>query len=125
MKKYRNGDIVKGIVSGIESYGIFIKLDERYNGLIHISEISEGFVRDVNDYVKVGDVIYTEVLDIDDESCQAKLSIKNISYKVGTRIEKRKIVETKHGFMTLEKKLPMWIEENIKKYKKRINSIDK
>jgi len=125
MNKYQNGDIVKGIVSGIENYGIFIKLDEQYSGLIHISEISDGYVRNIEDYVKVGDTIYTEILDIDYQNHQVKLSIKNISYKIGTRVQKKKIVETKHGFTTLEKKLPLWIEENIKKYKKQINSIDK
>jgi len=125
MNKYQNGDIVKGIVSGIENYGIFIKLDEQYSGLIHISEISDGYVRNIEDYVKVGDTIYTEILDIDYQNHQVKLSIKNISYKIGTRVQKKKIVETKHGFTTLEKKLPLWIEENIKKCKKQINSIDK
>lgn len=125
MSRYINGEIIKGTVSGIENYGIFIKIDESYNGLIHISEISDGFVRNVEDYVKIGDTIYAEVLEIDDNSHQAKLSIKNISYRVGTRIEKKKIVETKLGFKTLEKNLPIWIEENIKKSKKEINSIDK
>ena len=125
MSRYKSGEIIKGTVSGIENYGIFIKIDDFYNGLIHISEISDGFVRNIEDYVKIGDIIYAEVLEIDDNSHQAKLSIKNISYRVGTRIEKKKIVETKLGFKTLEKNLPIWIEENIKKNKKEINSIDK
>lgn len=125
MSKYKKGEIIKGIVSGIENYGVFIKIDELYNGLIHISEISDGFVRNIGDYVKIGDTIYVEVLEVDENNNQAKLSIKNISYKIGTKIEKKKIVETKLGFSTLEKNLPFWIEENIKNNKKQINSIDK
>jgi len=125
MEKNMTGEIVKGIVSGIENYGIFVKIDEQTSGLIHISEISNGYVRNINDYAQVGDTIYVEVLELNTNNNQARLSIKNVSYKVGSKIEKKKIVETKHGFSTLEKNLPRWIEENIKNNKKQLNSIDK
>ena len=109
MPKYVQGKIVKGTVSGIESYGIFIKLDEYYSGLIHISEISKGFVKDPNDFVNIGDVIYTEIIGVDDENYHLKLSIKNIEYKKLKQPKRDKIVETKLGFKTLALKLPMWI----------------
>lgn len=125
MTKYKAGEIIKGVVSGIENYGMFVKVDESYTGLIHISEISESFVRDVNDYAKIGDTIYVEILDIDSKNCQLKLSIKNIAYKNGIKYTKRKIVETSQGFKTLEYNLPLWIEENLKKHKKETKSIDK
>lgn len=125
MEKYHNGKIVKGTVSGIENYGIFIKLDELYSGLIHISEISDGFVKNIEDYVKIGDVIYAEILEVDEDNRQVRLSIKNVLYKVGTKMDRKKIQETKLGFKTLEKNLPIWIEESIKKSKKELNSIDK
>ena len=41
---YKVGDIVKGVVSGIEEYGIFVTLENDFSGLIHISEITQGFV---------------------------------------------------------------------------------
>ena len=41
MRKYKDGEYVTGCVTGIEKYGIFVSLDEYYNGLIHISEKSE------------------------------------------------------------------------------------
>ena len=44
MSKYKKGRVVSGVVTGIEKYGVFIGLDEFYSGLIHISEISHGFV---------------------------------------------------------------------------------
>ena len=125
MVKYSKGKIVKGVVSGIENYGAFVKLDEYYSGLIHISEISNGFVRDINDYVNVGDTIYVEILNINEDLSQMKLSIKNIAYKQGSKSKKRKIVETNTGFTTLERKLPQWIEENLKNNKKQLNTIDK
>lgn len=125
MRESLIGQIVQGVVSGIENYGIFVKVDDKFNGLIHISEISNGYVRNINDYAKVGDTIYVEVLDFNETNKQAKLSIKNISYRIGVKNEKKIIVETELGFTTLEKKLPQWIEENIKNNKKQINSIDK
>ena len=51
--KYENGKIIKGCVTGIESYGIFMSFDEYYSGLIHISEISKKFVRNFKYYFNI------------------------------------------------------------------------
>ena len=48
MAKYKIGDIVQGCVTGIEKYGVFVNLDEYYTGLIHISEVSDLYVRNIN-----------------------------------------------------------------------------
>lgn len=116
MIKYQKGKIVKGIVSGITNYGIFVSFEEYYSGLIHISEISNLFVRDINEFVKIGEEIYVKILDVNEEEGQLKLSIKDINYKVNTHKKKKKIRETNLGFKTLEYKLPIWIEEGLKKY---------
>lgn len=47
MSKFIKDEVVEGCVTGIEKYWIFVTLDEYYSGLIHISEISDGFVRDI------------------------------------------------------------------------------
>lgn len=113
MGKYEKGKIVRGTVSGIEKYGIFVKFDEFYSGLIHISEISNGYVRDPNNFVKIGDIINVEILEIDEPAGQLKLSIKNITYKEKQPKKRKKIVETSLGFKTLAYHLPLWIEENL------------
>ena len=115
MTKYRKGRVVRGTVTGIENYGLFVSLDEYYSGLIHISEISHGFVKDIDNFVKIGETIYVEILDVDEESCHLKLSIKNIVYKISTNGKKKKIIETKHGFQTLAYKLPFWITQSLEK----------
>ncbi len=117
MTKIKKGRIIRGIVSGIESYGVFVSCDDYYTGLIHISEISHGFVKNINDYVKIGDVIFVEILDVDEELGHLKLSIKNIEYKKKVAIKRKRIKETPLGFKTLEYKLPIWIEESLKKIK--------
>ncbi len=125
MAKYEKGKVVKGTVTYIESYGAFMSFDEYYNGLIHISEISKGFVKDIHDFVNVGDNIYVEILEVDEEEAHLKLSIKNINYKINGKPKRSKIVETPKGFSTLASKLPKWTEEKIKILKNAQNSVDK
>lgn len=117
------GRILKGVVTGIEPYGVFVQFDDYYSGLIHISEISEGFVRDPGDYVKVGEIINVKIIDVDDHMGHLKLSIKNIQYKEKKITKRRKIQETSLGFKTLSYKLSFWIEESLKNIEEK--SIDK
>lgn len=125
MSKFKKGKIIRGTITGIESYGAFVSCDDYYSGLIHISEISHGFVKDINDFVNIGDIIFAEILDVDEELGQLKLSIKNIEYKKNHIVKRKRIKETSLGFRTLEYHLPFWIDESIKKIKNRINSIYK
>lgn len=118
MTRYKKGDVVTGVVTGIEKYGIFVGLDDYNSGLIHISEISDSFVRNPADYVKIGETIKSKVIEDEDlDSFQVKLSIKDLDYRLN-RKNKNKIKETKLGFSTLEKKLPEWIEEKDKELEK-------
>ncbi len=116
MSKYEKGKIVTGCVTGIEKYGIFVGLDEFYSGLIHISEISSGFVKNINDYVNIGETIKVKVVDSDDESYHVKLSIKDIDYRLNRR-NRQKIVETEKGFSILEEHLGQWIDEKMTEMK--------
>lgn len=112
MKKIEKEDVVKVTVTGIQKYGAFVNTED-YEGLIHISEISYGYVKNVNDYVKIGDEIYAEIVDIDEKDNHLKLSIKNIDYKNdGSKIERME--ETKNGFKPLKDNLEIWIAEKIK-----------
>ena len=113
MNIYKVGKIVKGTVTGIENYGAFVSLENDYTGLIHISEISYGYVKDISNYLKIGDIIYVEILDVDDELLHLKLSIKNIKYNKKNKRKPKEIVETKTGFKTLSEKLPIWINEKM------------
>lgn len=112
MTKYKIGSIVEGSVTGIENYGAFINLDDYYSGLIHISEISHGFVKDINNYVKLGDTIRVRVVDVDDELCHVKLSIKDVDYQI-TKPKRVKIEEVGSGFGILKDNLDNWINVKI------------
>ena len=76
--EYRVGQVVQGIVTGIKPYGAFVKIDDRYDGMIHISEISSDFVRDVHYFVKLGEKIVVKIIDINPENNHLTLSLKAV-----------------------------------------------
>ena len=106
-------DIIKVQITGIQKYGAFANIDNDYNGLIHISEISYGYVKNINDFINVGDNIYAEVVNIDNDNKKIKLSIKDIDYKKNGAKLKR-MAETKKGFTPLKENLEPWINKKIK-----------
>jgi len=126
MVVYEKGSIYKGEVTSVESYGAFVKLENGYSGLIHISEISNSFIKNINNIFKKGDSIYVEVLETNDELKQLKLSVKNIKFKLSEKNKvKKSIEETPHGFSTLGTKLPIWLEEKLKKIENLKITLDK
>jgi predicted RNA-binding protein with RPS1 domain len=97
------GSIVRGEITAIKPYGAFVKIDKQFVGLIHISEISDGFVRNIEDYVTVGDVIDLKVLDV-------KGNKFSLSFKALHKRKKRYKITLKTGFSPLEAKLDQWID---------------
>ena len=59
MDDIKINDIIEVTVTGIQKYGAFVLINDKYDGLIHISEISSGYVKNINDYINSGDIIMT------------------------------------------------------------------
>lgn len=76
--KYRIGQIVKGKVSKIASFGAFVELDDGIDGLVHISQISEERVQKVRDVLEPGQEVEARVIKIDPAERQIRLSIKAV-----------------------------------------------
>ena len=72
------GAIVEGEVSGITNFGAFVQLPEGKIGLIHISEVSNVYVKDVHDFLKEHDKVKVKVLSIDERG-KIGLSIKQLT----------------------------------------------
>ena len=108
------GDIVLAKVTGIFKYGFFVKVND-YVGLCHISEISNAFVNDIEEYVKLNDEIYVLILDIDSRNKRLKVSIKDINYLSNNNAI---LKETRKGFLPLKEMMPKWIDIKISEYKK-------
>ena len=118
MTKYKEGDVVKARITAIEKYGAFAAIDDEYSGLIHISEITEKFVRDITDFVEIGDIINVKILLIPHEHNQLRLSAKGVNEELH-KSKRKKIKETVFGFYLLKTALPNWIEEKMEEINKK------
>ena len=78
--RFKVGDLVKGTVAKIASFGAFVNLDGDIDGLIHISQLSEDHVEKVKDVIKVGEEIEARVIKVDKVERRIGLSIKAVSY---------------------------------------------
>ena len=77
--RYSIGDVVEGVITGIKPYGAFVALDSTHNGLIHISEISERYVRDVHTFVNMNEKVKVKILDQDEDGIHFRLSLKAVN----------------------------------------------
>ena len=84
------GDIVLARVTGIKDYGFFVKVDG-YDGLCHLSEISNDFVENVTDFVKVGDDIYVLIVGIDEKNKKIKRNKSKNTQKNNKKLSKMTI----------------------------------
>ncbi|MDW0113577.1 MULTISPECIES: S1 domain-containing post-transcriptional regulator GSP13 [Sporosarcina] len=117
-RTYEVGEELTGKVTGIQPYGAFVALDEETQGLVHISEITYGFVRDINEYLAVGDVVKVKVLEVDEDAGKISLSIRALQ-EAPPATQKpsrpRKSLQDKvkehdaEGFNSLKDKLKDWI----------------
>ena len=62
------GEKVNGKVSGITNFGAFVDLGDKKTGLVHISEVSNNFVKDIHDVLTVGDKVTVKVLSVGEDS---------------------------------------------------------
>lgn len=102
---YQVGDALTGEVTGMVDFGVFVKLEEGLEGLVHISEIDWGLVDDPRHFYKVGDKVKVKIIDIKDG--KVSLSAKQLKenpwsaavekYKKGDKVEGVIIKFNKHG----------------------------
>jgi general stress protein 13 len=111
MSNFKTGDIVKGQVTGITKYGVFVSLEDDYTGLVHISEVSNRFVNDLMKMFEIGDIIKVKVIDIDETKCHVNLSIKKINFKV--KKSDNKLEEAGQGFDLLKENLDKWVDNKL------------
>ena len=84
------GSIQEGIVTGITNFGAFVKLDAETTGLVHISEIADTYVKEISDFIKIGDKVSVKVVNISDNG-KIGLSIKQAQTKPEPEAERDEI----------------------------------
>jgi small subunit ribosomal protein S1 len=78
--RFKVGDVVKGRVAKIASFGAFIELEDDIDGLVHISQISEERIEKVKDKLNVGDEVEARVIKVDKVERRIGLSVKAMNY---------------------------------------------
>lgn len=122
-KTYKVGDVVAGKVTGIQPYGAFVSLDENTQGLVHISEITYGYVKEVGEFLTIGQEVEVKILEVDDGAGKISLSIRELHEKPPAPKKEdkpRKTLQDRvdehddEGFNTLKEKLADWIKQSIR-----------
>lgn len=122
--KFEVGSVYTGKVTGLQAYGAFVALDEETQGLVHISEVTHGFVKDINEHLSIGDEVQVKVLAVDEEKGKISLSIRATQAapeRKESKPRKPKAAQVSEeasapqGFNTLKDKLEEWIEQSNRK----------
>lgn len=116
--KFEVGQVVTGKVTGIQPYGLFIALNKELQGLVHISEITNGYVSNIYDHISIGKEVKVKIISMDGPQ-KISLSIKatennqeKASNPFSTESENQQI-----GFDSLKEKLPQWLKQASKELK--------
>ena len=118
INSYQIDEIIVGKVIDIQPYGAFSGFPNCQKGRIHISEISEEYVKHIETFLIIGEYVRVKVLTVDPTTNHLKLSIKRL-YK------KEDLIDTSHpfwfkvppheiNFKPLQEALPVWIEQALK-----------
>ena len=111
---YKVGMTVYGKITGIKPYGAFMKFPNDITGLIHISEISDSYVRNIDSFLNVDDYALVKVIDINKQDKQLRLSFKALPQNRHRRyIRKIKYLGLPphiKGFSSLSNRLDKWLE---------------
>ena len=79
MKDLKIDMIMSGTVRNVVDFGAFVDIGLESDGLVHISEVSDSFVKDINDFLKVGDQVEVKIIDIDLDRERIALSMKGLN----------------------------------------------
>src|SRR5690625_7717691 len=102
------GQIVEGKVTGIQPYGAFVAINDDMQGLVHISEITHGYVKDINEHLQIGDLVKVKVINIDEERNKISLSIRATQEEPKKKTEKPKREKNSQGINKTKDKLEKW-----------------
>ncbi|HZG60931.1 MAG TPA: S1 domain-containing RNA-binding protein [Anoxybacillus sp.] len=104
------GSKLQGKVTGITKFGAFVELPEGSTGLVHISEVADNYVKDINDHLKVGDVVEVKVINVEKDG-KIGLSIKKAKEQASAQRSRNKASDrsSKESF---EQKISRFLKES-------------
>jgi len=112
---YQVGQSVIGKVIKVKPFAIFMSFEDGSEGLLHISEISDSYVRDIEKYGSKGDEIKVKIVSIDETNGYLRVSLKRVPQEEAYSTHNnnvRKAPECNEGdFKPLKDKLDGWIKD--------------
>ena len=78
LEDLKEGMVLTGTVRNVIDFGVFVDIGVHQDGLVHISKLSDKYVRHPTDIVQVGDIVKVKVLDVDIERKRISLSMKDL-----------------------------------------------
>lgn len=116
---YSIGEDIIGKVESVKPYALFLCFEDGSKGLLHISEISDSYIRDIERFGYVGDELKVRVLSIDKHNGFLRVSLKAIPENERYSTHKHSVLEVpvlKEGdFDPIKEKLPEWMANTLKK----------
>lgn len=115
MNEFILNAIVEGTITDIRPYGALISFPENRTGLLHIKQISDAYISNINTYLQVNAHIKVRIIEIDETNGFLKLSLKSVPHTERILFTRDKATlkgnPIQVDFSPLEKALPLWIEE--------------
>lgn len=115
---YEIGELVIGKVINVKPYALFMSFEDESKGLLHISEISNSFIRDIEKFGTVGDLIKVKVIAVDPTNNFLRVSLKKVPnnemYSTHSNEYRQTIDVKQDDFALLEKMLPIWKNNTLK-----------
>lgn len=115
--EFSKDQIVEGVITGITTFGAFVKINNEVTGLVHISEVSNDFVKDIKDIYKIGDTVKVKILKIEDGG-KLVLSIKKADDNPSSRPERREAPYVPYKKKVQEPARPDNFEDKLAKFLK-------
>ena len=105
LKDLKEGMELTGTVRNVIDFGVFVDIGVHQDGLVHISQISDGYIKHPSDVLKVGDIVKVKVLGVDTIKQKISLSMKTTDNPKGIAVQNQKTDrERKEGRRFAEKK---------------------
>jgi predicted RNA-binding protein with RPS1 domain len=124
-KEYRIGDMIEGEVIRFVPYGVFVRVFQDINGLVHLSELSQKSIQNPNEVVKIGQIVKTKIILLDPKNRKIGLSMKGIgedkateetSVKKAPTVEKSAVAPKATEAVSATIDIPAQEEKPVKKF---------
>lgn len=121
--KYEVGQIILGTIVNVKPYALFMEFEDGVTGLLHISEISDSFIRDIEKYGTKGDQMKVIIVSIDENNGFLRVSYKKVpkeeSFSSHNNSVRKAPEMNDEDFKPLAEKLPEWISTTLAEAKEK------